>query len=735
MIQSAKTQTTLSGNDILPLRARRDLRIQQSEFQGGAWHVVKDPIALRYFQLRPDELRTLELLDGTRSFEQILAELRREFPALLISSTGVQALLLDLRRKGLITSIRSGRTELILSETAKQRSQRLFSMLLNPFFIKLPGYDPQPILKRIYPLIRWMFCLPVVCFSLAFICASWIQVAVRFEAIQSQIPTLAGLVSWPNVLLLWLTLGAAKIVHELAHGLTCHHFGGECHEIGVCLMVFSPSLYCDVSDSWMLPKKKQRILVAAAGIYIEVLISALSLMAWSMTQPGLLNALLMNIFLVTSATTVVYNANPLLRYDGYYMLADWLEIPNLRSKADREVQRFLAWYLVGISAPDVTAMTAGRRTFFLTYAVAAFLNRWLMLLVFAAAMFHVLRPFGLSFLPLLCLSFSLAFGLRRFIRKLRESLSYSGHNPMKPARVAVTVLAMLGLGLTFFVVPIPVNGYAPVVVEPDGLRHVYSQMDGFVGEILAQPGDYVVAGQVLFVLRNDELQKQLSTVQSTLRKRQIDSILARALKDSNRLELAEAAVRTAEEELALLLQKQARLTVVASCDGRLLGVAGAAESAVSESGTVLEMKDQGAWIAAGTQVGSIAPSNGGWRATLFVDHSGHQKIKEGDTVTVRLSDRPGTSLPGHVLEVAPREENEVPAVLSTKFGGPMASVTDPATGHEKLSGALYRASIRIDSENHQLLAGMRGTGRFEISRPSAFSWVSDYVRRTLDVPY
>jgi hypothetical protein len=147
------------------------------------------------------------------------------------------------------------------------------------------------------------------------------------------------------------------------------------------------------------------------------------------------------------------------------------------------------------------------------------------------------------------------------------------------------------------------------------------------------------------------------------------------------------------------------------------------------------MKNQGAWIAAGTQVGSIAPSNGGWRATLFVDHSGHQKIKEGDTVTVRLSDRPGTSLPGHVLEVAPREENEVPAVLSTKFGGPMASVTDPATGHEKLSGALYRASIQIDSENQQLLAGMRGTGRFEISRPSAFSWVSDYVRRTLDVPY
>jgi putative peptide zinc metalloprotease protein len=735
MIKSSKTQVTSSDIETLPLRARRDLKIQQSEFRGEQWHVVKDPIALQYFQLRPDELRTLELLNGTRSFEQILTQLRGEFPALLISSTGVQTLLLDLRRKGLIVSIRSGRGQSILSETARQKSRKLLSVLFNPFFIKLPGYDPQPILGRIYPLFRWMFWLPVVFLSLAFICASWIQVAVRFETIQNQIPALAELVSWPNVLLLWLTLGATKIVHEIAHGLTCHHFGGECHEIGVCLMVFSPSLYCDVSDSWMLPKKKQRILVAAAGIYIEVLMSALSLLAWSMTQPGLLNALLMNIFLVTSAATVIYNANPLLRYDGYYMLADWLEIPNLRSKADREVQRFLMWSLAGVSAPDVGGLTTGRRTFFLSYAVASFINRWLMLLVFAAAMFHVLRPFGLSFVALLCLSLSLLFGLHRFTKRVRESLSFSGHNPMKPARIVVTLLAMVGLGLTIFLVPIPVNGYAPVVIEPDGLRNVYSQMDGFVSDILAQPGDDVVTGQVLLVLRNDDLQKELATIQSTLRKRQIDCILARALKDSSRLELAEAAVKTAEEELELLRQKQSRLTVVASCDGRLLDTPEVSESELNEALPVLNKKNQGAWINTGTPVCSIAPDNGSWRATLFVDHSGHQKIQAGDTVTVRLSDRPGMSLPGQVLNVAPREENVVPAALSTKFGGPMVSVTDPSTGHERLSGTLYRASIRIDSHSTELLAGMKGTGRFEISRPSAFGWVSDYVRRTLDVPY
>lgn len=725
-----------SGINTLPLRARRDLKVQSSELHGGQWHVVKDPVALTYFQLRPDELRTLELLDGTRSIDQLLTQLRSEFPALLLTSGSIQSLLMDLNRKGLITSTRTGRSESILTDTNQRRSRKMFSAMLNPFFIKLPGWDPHTILRTLYPALRWMFSPAFVWLSLLFIFASWIQMAVRFDAIQNQLPSLAGLITWPNVLLLWLTLGLTKVIHEFAHGLTCHHFGGECHEIGVCLMVFSPSLYCDVSDSWMLPRKRERILVAAAGIFIEVLMSSLSLLLWSVTQPGLLNTLLMNIFLVTSATTVIYNANPLLRYDGYFMLADWMETPNLRSKADREMQRFLIRILTGVATPDSSDNTPRRRSFFLTYATASFVNRWLMLLIFAAAMHHFLQPFGLSILALTGLCASVVLSATRFLRTVRESVSFTGHHSMKPARLAMTALATAGLGLALFVIPIPISGYAPLLMEPDGLRNIYSQMDGVVTEVLAQPGDRVVAGQVLLRLRNDALQMEFTTLQSTLRKRKIDSILARALKDSSRLELAEAAVATTEEELNLLLQKQEKLTVVASCDGRLLDSPVTAARADSNTAqTALDLRNQGAWIAAGTHVCSIAPDDGEWRATLFVDHSGHQKIKVGDSVTVRLSDRPGTSLPGRVLNVAPREENIVPPALSMKFGGPMASVTDAATGHERLSHALYQASIQIDSQSTELLAGMRGTGKFEISRPSAVGWVSDYVRRTLDVPY
>ena len=336
----------------LPLCARRDLRFQEMQFQGESWQVVKDPLALQYFRIRQDELRVLELLDGTCSMDELLARLRIEFPSVQTARHDLQVLIADLCRNGLIRSTRTGRAKQILGENSKRNGKRLIATVLNPFFIKLPGWDPQPILQKLSPLVHWMFQPWAVFLALILILISWLQLAVRFDSIHNQFSSFASFFSWPNILLLWIILGATKIVHEFAHGLACHYFGGECHEIGFAFMVFSPCLYCDVSDSWMLPRKRDRIFVAAAGMYIEVLLSALALLLWSWTQPGLLNILLMNTFMVTTVTTVIYNANPLLRYDGYYMLSDWLEIPNLRARADREMQRLLVYVVSGMKQPE-----------------------------------------------------------------------------------------------------------------------------------------------------------------------------------------------------------------------------------------------------------------------------------------------------------------------------------------------------------------------------------------------
>ncbi|MEQ9068033.1 MAG: hypothetical protein RLO18_14970, partial [Gimesia chilikensis] len=149
---------------------------------------------------------------------------------------------------------------------------------------------------------------------------------------------------------MWFVLGAAKVVHEFGHGLSCKHYNGECHGMGIMFLVFSPCLYCDVSDSWMLRNKWQRIIIGGAGMYIEVIMSAIAVWIWWFTKPGLLNHLALNLFFISTVTTVIFNANPLMRFDGYYMMSDLLEIPNLRQKADKHLRDTFAWYCLGIES-------------------------------------------------------------------------------------------------------------------------------------------------------------------------------------------------------------------------------------------------------------------------------------------------------------------------------------------------------------------------------------------------
>ena len=129
-----------------------------------------------------------------------------------------------------------------------------------------------------------------------------------------------------------------KVLHEFGHGLSCKHFGGECHEMGVMILVLTPCLYCNVSDSWMLPNKWHRAAIGAAGMYVEVVLASICTFIWWFTEPGLFNYLCLNVMFICSVSTVMFNANPLLRYDGYYILADILEIPNLRQKATHDPQ-------------------------------------------------------------------------------------------------------------------------------------------------------------------------------------------------------------------------------------------------------------------------------------------------------------------------------------------------------------------------------------------------------------
>ncbi|MFP6768890.1 MAG: hypothetical protein VB859_12000, partial [Planctomycetaceae bacterium] len=320
-MSAGPTLTTATRRPI-PLQVRDDLVFKQIEYQGVSYWVVKDPVGLKYFRLQPEQYHVLMLLDGSRNLEELRDALHETLPTVRLQLTDIQHLITDLHQKGLVFSNRYGQGAALAKLNLEEKKKKILSTVRSLLYIRLPGWDPEQTLQWMYPLVRWLYRPVTVTFSVLFVIASWILLAVQFEAFSSQLPEFQQFFSWSNLMYLWITLGTCKVIHEFGHGLTCKHFGGECHGMGIMLLVFSPCLYCDVSDSWMLRNKWKRIMIGAAGMYIEVLISAVAIFVWWNTKPGMIHHLCLNIFFVTTISTVVWNANPLMRFDGYYMMSD-----------------------------------------------------------------------------------------------------------------------------------------------------------------------------------------------------------------------------------------------------------------------------------------------------------------------------------------------------------------------------------------------------------------------------
>ena len=200
-------------------------------------------------------------------------------------------------------------------------------------------------------------------------------IGVQFDDFQSKLPSFNAFFAAKNWLLLAAVLGCTKVLHEFGHGLSCKHFGGECHEMGVMLLVLTPCLYCNVSDSWMLPNKWRRAAIGAAGMYVEVVLASLCTWIWWFTEPGLLHYTCLNIMFVSSVSTILFNANPLLRYDGYYICSDLMEVPNLRQKSNQILTRKLSEYCLGMEQPEDPFLPQRNQWLFALYTVAAFLYR------------------------------------------------------------------------------------------------------------------------------------------------------------------------------------------------------------------------------------------------------------------------------------------------------------------------------------------------------------------------
>ncbi len=221
-------------------------------------------------------------------------------------------------------------------------------------------------------------------------------VVSQWDLFYGKLPEFQSFFNWWTIFSFWISLAIVKIIHEFGHGLTAKHYGGEVHEMGMLFLVLTPALYCDVTDSWLLPNKWHRIWISAAGIYVELFLASIATFVWFYSEPGLLNSLSMATMFICSINTVLFNANPLLRYDGYYVMADWLEIPNLRIKSTQFFAYLIQEKVLGLEIPVQSYLPKSRRYLFVTYAIASYLYRWVVTFSIIYFLSQVLKPYKLQ---------------------------------------------------------------------------------------------------------------------------------------------------------------------------------------------------------------------------------------------------------------------------------------------------------------------------------------------------
>jgi putative peptide zinc metalloprotease protein len=505
------------------LRIRKDLSIAPQKYEGRTYYVVKDPVSLRYYRFKEQEHFLIGLMDGSYTLDDAQKAYEKRFRPERLTLEDLEGFGQQLLTAGLAQNESPQAGKQLFDRRKKRKRSEWMQALTNILYIKIPitnllnffNLDVDKLLDWMLRYTRWIFTTWFLALSLLVWLAAILLIATHFETFWERLPSYHEFFSFRTVAYLWVALGAVKIIHEFGHGLSCKAFGGEVHEMGLLFLVFSPCLYCNVSDAWTLPNKWKRIIISFAGIYVEfIMIAPLATFIWWNT-PGqpFLNNLSLSLMIVCSVSTIVFNANPLMRYDGYYILADLLEIPNLRDRSNRFLQRLVMDYCLGIEVQPEQYMALWRRISFVVYAIVSYIYRWVITFSILYFMSQFLKPYKLG-----VVSGMLAFGAAASmvgwpLYRLGKNLHKRGRLPdMKSGRVTLSAIALATLIILFFFLPLPVSRVrqvALVQVQPAHLEKIVVYVPGILEHLYVRDGEAVKKGQLLAVFRSLDLDTQL----------------------------------------------------------------------------------------------------------------------------------------------------------------------------------------------------------------------------------
>jgi putative peptide zinc metalloprotease protein len=636
-------------------RLRGHAQVHRHVYRGQVAYVLEDRVGGKHQRLSPATWRVLALLDGRRSLQQVWDHLAETLDDDTPTQDDIVRLLGQLHAADLVVCDISPDVAELLERHGKQQRRKWMGRVGNPVALRIPLFDPDPVLRVLVrllrPLLGWggvLLWLAVVVPALLLVPAHWEELtAVGAERLLSAQSLLAMALLFPLV----------KAVHEFSHGIVCRLRGGEVHEMGIMLLVFYPVPYVDASSASAFAGKWQRALVGAAGMLGELFVAALAMFLWLALEPGLARALAYDVMVLASVTTLFFNANPLLRYDGYFILSDVVEIPNLGTRANRWWQYLAERWAFGVRGAERPAATAGEQRWFVGYAPLAYVYRLFISLTIAWLVAQQFFFAGVV-IAVWALGMSVFWPIAKGLWALVTAARFAGRGRRIGAALGGTVALVTAL---LFVVPAPHHTVAEGVLWLPERAILRAGSDGFVHRVLHAPGTPLAPGDAV-----------LESVQPALAAR-IAAQQARVEETQARFDAAwtvsQAQVQQLEQDLA---REQAALARLQDEAGRLTLRSAAAGTLLLDRAEDLP----GRWVRQGEIMGYLDTGE----APLV-----RLVLPQSDVDLVRLATRVVQVRPAHDLAVqwpaelvrsTPAAVRALPSpVLGTQGGG--AVVTDP----------------------------------------------------------
>jgi putative peptide zinc metalloprotease protein len=701
---------------VAPLKPRLKghVRVRRHLYRGRVWYAVEDRTSGKHHRFNQATWRLLCGMDGQHTLQQLWDRLLTRLHDQTPPQEDIVQLLGQLYSADLIGFDVTPDVAELLTRREQQQSQRWKSRLLNPMSLRFPLWDPDAFLGRLVQALSplhgpfgWALWWGVVLSALFVLPAHWRELTQNFSD---------RIFSVDNLWVMALAFPLLKGVHELAHGWAVKVRGGEVHEMGLMLLMFYPVPYVDASSAHAFAARRDRVRVGASGMVAELFLAALAFILWVLLEPGLLRSVAYNMVMLGSLTTLLFNANPLMRYDGYFILQDLIEVPNLGQRANQHWQYLATRHLFGVVQQLPPPATRAERRWFLAYAPSAWAYR---LTVTLGIAWVVAGHY--FFLGVLMALWALVTGVGMpLVKGLYTVFTQPPYTSRRRQVSSVLVGAGATLAFLLFVVPMPYHTSAQGVISLPDKAVLRAAASGFVTEVRRSGGGAVSPSDVVLETWQPSLQAKLDEQLARVDEAQTRLDAAWGIKPAEAGQLQEK-LKSEVAALERLTDELAHLSVRPQVKGQLL---------------LDQAQDlPGRYVHKGDVLGHVVGQHPPVVKVVVKQDDVDQISHDTRGVEVRLPQDLQTVWLAELVRTIPKASHQLPsAALSHHGGGPFVPDPRDEKGTQVLD-TVFEIELELPREVMQMaghVLGSRAHVRFEHEpEPVGWRWLRQLRRQFL----